>query len=221
MLRLEGTVNQRGVLFLDELPEFKREVLEALRQPLEDGFITVSRAANSATYPAEFVLIAAMNPCPCGNYGSRIHACRCTPQQVQRYRGRISGPLLDRIDIQVEMPEVGYGELSAKAQGEPSAAIRARVNAARERQRKRFCNDGILTNAQMDVRLIRTYCTPDEASEKLLQKAYARLQLSARAYQRILKVARTIADVEGSEAIQTQHYAEAIQYRRLDAGGEG
>ena len=210
-----------GVLFLDELPEFRREVLEALRQPLEDGFITVSRAANTATYPAEFVLVAAMNPCPCGNYGSRIHECRCTSQQVQRYRGRISGPLLDRIDIHVEMPEVGYRELSEKATGEPSSAVRARVNAARARQRARFADDGILLNAQMDARLMRKYCTPDGAADALLKKAYARLNLSARAYQRILKVARTIADVEGSETVELAHYAEAIQYRSLDAGAEG
>ena len=203
------------------MAEFRREVLEALRQPLEDGFITVSRAANTATYPAEFVLVAAMNPCPCGNYGSRIHECRCTSQQVQRYRGRISGPLLDRIDIHVEMPEVGYRELSEKATGEPSSAVRARVNAARARQRARFADDGILLNAQMDARLMRKYCTPDGAADALLKKAYARLNLSARAYQRILKVARTIADVEGSETVELAHYAEAIQYRSLDAGAEG
>ncbi|MEG1524032.1 MAG: YifB family Mg chelatase-like AAA ATPase [Clostridia bacterium] len=210
-----------GILFLDELPEFQHNVLEALRQPLEDGFITVSRAAVSATYPAEFVLIAAMNPCPCGNFGSRIHPCRCTPSQVARYRSRISGPLLDRIDIQVEMPEVGYAELSDKSSGESSCAIRARVNRARQMQRVRFTNDGILTNAQMHTPLIKRYCTPDPKSEQLLRRAYAELQLSARAYQRILKVARTIADVEGCETILLQHYAEAIQYRSLDTYDRG
>lgn len=208
-----------GVLFLDELPEFRHDVLEALRQPLEDGFITVSRAAATATYPAEFVLVAAMNPCPCGNYGSRIHPCRCTKSQIERYRGRISGPLMDRIDIQIEMPEVGFLELSEKAVGEPSAAIRARVEAARERQRRRFANDGILLNAQMNARLIKRYCAPDAASEQLLSRAYAELKLSARAYQRILKVARTIADVEGVEETRLEHYAEAIQYRSLDQSG--
>ena len=204
------------MLFLDELPEFSRDVLEALRQPLEDGFITVSRAANTATYPAEFVLVAAMNPCPCGNYGSRINPCRCTSVQVNRYRNRISGPLLDRIDIQVEMPEVGYGDLSDKSAGEPSAAVRERVNAARARQRARFSGDGITCNAEMNTAQIKRYCAPDAASERLLRQAFTQLRLSARAYQRILKVARTIADLEGSDAIHKQHYAEAIQYRSLD-----
>ncbi len=209
-----------GVLFLDELPEFKHDVLEALRQPLEDGFITVSRAAATATYPAEFVLVAAMNPCPCGNYGSRIHPCRCTQSQVERYRGRISGPLLDRIDIHVEMPEVGFSELSERSRGETSAAVRARVEQARRVQRERFRDEGILLNAQMNPRQIRKYCLPDPASERLLRLAYDELQLSARAYQRILKVARTIADVEGEEMIRQAHYAEAIQYRSLDRRGK-
>ncbi len=208
-----------GVLFLDELPEFRHDVLEALRQPLEDGFITVSRAAATATYPAEFVLVAAMNPCPCGNYGSRIHPCHCAKSQIERYRGRISGPLLDRIDIQIEMPEVGFTELSEKSNGEPSAVIRARVEAARARQRERFTGDGILLNAQMNARLIKQYCAPDADSERLLARAYAELKLSARAYQRILKVARTIADMEGAQRIALAHYAEAIQYRSLDQSG--
>lgn len=208
-----------GVLFLDELPEFQRDVLEALRQPLEDGTVTVSRAAATVTYPAEFMFVAAMNPCPCGNLGSRTQPCHCTGAQIQRYRARISGPLLDRIDIHIEMPEVGYAELSDRSQGEPSSAIRARVNAARARQRERFKNDGILCNAQMNTNLVRTYCTPDAEAEALLRQAYAQLRLSARAYQRILKVARTIADVEGSERILKQHYAEAIQYRSLDMSG--
>ncbi|MPN10450.1 Competence protein ComM [bioreactor metagenome] len=160
-----------------------------------------------------------MNPCPCGNNGSRIHPCRCAKSQIERYRGRISGPLLDRIDIQIEMPEVGFLELAEKAVGEPSAVIRARVEEARERQRKRFSNDGILLNAQMNTRLIKQYCTPDAASEALLARAYSELKLSARAYQRILKVARTIADIEGAEKISLSHYAEAIQYRSLDQSG--
>ncbi len=205
-----------GVLFLDELPEFNRDVLEALRQPLEDGFITISRASGTATYPAEFVLVAAMNPCPCGNYGSRINACKCSSAQINRYRGRISGPLLDRIDMQIEMPEVGYAELSDRSSGEASAIVRARVNRARQRQRERFTDDGIVMNAQMNTRMIKKYCAPDAASEKLLKRAFAEWKLSARAYQRILKVARTIADIEESEQILSRHYAEAIQYRSLD-----
>lgn len=205
-----------GVLFLDELPEFPRDVLEALRQPLEDGAVTVSRIAATVTYPAAFMLVAAMNPCPCGNAGSRTQPCRCTAAQVQRYRARISGPLLDRIDIHIEMPEVGYRELSDRSRGEPSSAIRARVNAARARQRERFAGEGILCNAQMNANQVRAWCTPEGAAERLLQQAFTRLRLSARAYQRILKVARTIADLAGSERIMEQHYAEAIQYRSLD-----
>ena len=183
---------------------------------MEDGFITVSRAAATVTYPADFMLVAAMNPCPCGNYGSRIHECRCTHAQIARYRNRISGPLLDRIDLQVEMPEVGFRELTDSSESESSAAVRKRVNAARARQRERFEAEGIYTNAQMDAALIQKYCAPSRDAERLLKAAYERLQLSARAYQRILKVARTIADVEGSERILTQHYGEAIQYRSLD-----
>ena len=205
-----------GVLFLDELPEFPRDVLEALRQPLEDGTVTVSRIAATVTYPAAFMLVAAMNPCPCGNAGSRTQPCRCTAAQVQRYRARISGPLLDRIDIHREMTAVGYRELSDRSRGEPSSAIRARVNAARARQRERFAGEGILCNAQMNANQVRAWCTPEGAAERLLQQAFTRLRLSARAYQRILKVARTIADLAGSERIMEQHYAEAIQYRSLD-----
>lgn len=205
-----------GVLFLDELPEFKRDVLEALRQPLEDGLVTISRANASVCYPADFMLVAAMNPCPCGNYGSATMPCTCSVSAINRYRSRISGPLMDRIDIQIEMPEVGYKELTEKATGEPSSVIRARVNAARQRQRKRFEKDGILMNSQMRSAQIKKYCSPDPESEKLLREAYKQMHLSARAYLRILKVARTIADVEGSDAILPEHYAEAIQYRSTD-----
>ena len=205
----EASLAHLGVLFLDELPEFQRDVLEALRQPLEA----------TMTYPADFMLVAAMNPCPCGNRGSRTQHCRCTPAQVQRYRAKISGPLLDRIDIQIEMPEVGYAELSDRSAGEPSSVIRARVNAARARQHARFQDGGILCNAQMNARQVKQYCSPDADSENLLRQAYAQLKLSARAYQRILKVARTIADVEGSDSIRREHYAEAIQYRSLDMTG--
>ena len=211
----EISLAHNGVLFLDELPEFHRDVLEALRQPLEDGEVTVSRAAATATYPARFLLVAAMNPCPCGNRGSRTKPCTCTTAQIRRYAGRISGPLLDRIDLHIEMTEVGYREISDRREAEPSEAIRSRVTAARERQRARFQNDGIRTNAEMSGELIRRCCNPTGESERLLQDAFRKLQLSARAYQRVLKVARTIADLGNSETIRPEHYAEAIQYRSM------
>ncbi len=206
-----------GVLFLDELPEFRKDVLEALRQPLEDGVVTITRATANATYPADFMLVAAMNPCPCGNYGSRISPCRCTPFQIQRYQGRISGPLLDRIDISVEMSEVGYSDIASKAQGESSAAIRTRVNRARNMQRARYQQEGIYFNAQLPNRMLKTYCALDASSEAMLKQAFSSLHLSARAYSRILKVARTIADIEEEKMIKSAHIAEAIQYRSLDS----
>lgn len=205
-----------GVLFLDEFPEFKKSSLEALRQPLEDGTVTITRANSRATYPADFMLVAAMNPCPCGNYGSRKTPCRCTNAQIKQYRGRISSPMLDRIDLHVEMTEVEFEELSKKTPGEPSAAVRARVNEARRLQRERYKNDGILFNAQLSNALLKTYCALDERGSAVLQKAFSALNLSARAYSRILKVARTIADLEGSESVKSAHVAEAIQYRSLD-----
>ena len=211
----EISLAHNGVLFLDELPEFHRDVLEALRQPLEDGEVTVTRAAATATYPAKFLLVAAMNPCPCGNRGSRTKPCTCTAAQIRRYAGRISGPLLDRIDLHIEMTEVGYREITERKAAEPSETIRARVTAARAIQRERFKNDGIRTNAEMRGELIRRFCNPTGESEKLLRDAFRRLQLSARAYQRILKVARTIADLENSPEILPAHYAEAIQYRSM------
>ncbi len=211
----EISLAHNGVLFLDEFPEFQRDALEALRQPLEDGMVTVSRAAATATYPARFLLVAAMNPCPCGNRGSRTRPCTCTAAQIKRYAGRISGPLLDRIDLHIEMTEVGYREITERRPAESSEAIRARVTAARAIQRERFKEDGIRTNAEMTGELIRRYCNPTGESEKLLRDAFKRLQLSARAYQRVLKVARTIADLENSETILPAHYAEAIQYRSM------
>ena len=177
--------------------------------------MTVSRAAATATYPAKFLLVAAMNPCPCGNRGSRTKPCTCSVSQIRRYAGKISGPLLDRIDLHIEMTEVGYREITDRKPAENSETIRARVTAAREIQRERFKADGIRTNAEMSGELIRRYCNPTGESEKLLRDAFKRLQLSARAYQRVLKVARTIADLENSETILPEHYAEAIQYRSM------
>ncbi len=212
----EVSLAHNGVLFLDELPEFKRNVLEVLRQPLEDGNITVSRAIGSIAYPASFMLVAAMNPCPCGFFTDPQKECGCTPLQIQRYRGRVSGPLLDRIDIQIEVPALRYQELASRDPGESSSAIRQRVNDARRIQLERFHKRGIHANAQMGTREIRRYCAVEEKGESLLEVAINKLGLSARAYSRILKVSRTIADLEGSENIQPSHISEAIQYRSLD-----
>ena len=205
-----------GVLFLDELPEFKRNVLEVLRQPLEDGNITVTRAVGSISYPASFMLVAAMNPCPCGFFTDPQKECGCTPPQIQRYRSRISGPLLDRIDIQVEVPALRYQDLAARDSGEPSSVIRQRVNAARTIQLQRFEKRGIHANAQMGTKDIKRHCVVKEGAERLLEMAINKLGLSARAYSRILKVGRTIADLEASEEIQPAHISEAIQYRSMD-----
>ncbi|MDP2891793.1 MAG: YifB family Mg chelatase-like AAA ATPase [Bacillota bacterium] len=212
----EVSMAHYGVLYLDELPEFERAALEAMRQPLEDGMITVSRVHATTTYPARFMLIASMNPCPCGNFGSKEKECRCTPLQIQRYLGRISGPLLDRIDIQIEMGAVSFSHLSSGGDGESSETIKKRVDAARNRQLERFREESIYFNTQMDNRLISKYCKLDEESKALLKKAFAALNMSARAYGRILKVARTIADLAGSEDITASYIAEAIQYRSLD-----
>jgi magnesium chelatase family protein len=206
-----------GVLFLDELPEFRRNVLEVLRQPLEDGLVTLSRAAVSLTYPARFTLVAAMNPCPCGYQGDSTRACRCDPASVERYLARVSGPLLDRIDIHLRVPAVAYGELASREAGERSAAIRARVDRARAVQTERFRGQrGVHANAHMSSRDLRRYCQVTEPVEALLRQAITRLGLSARAYHRVLKIARTIADLAAAEAIGTDHVAEAIQYRSLD-----
>lgn len=212
----EVSLAHHGVLFLDELPEFKKNVLEVMRQPLEDGRVTVSRAAMSLTFPAQFMLVAAMNPCPCGYYGDLVKECVCTPTQVQRYRSHISGPLLDRIDLHVEVPAVKYKELGTGASGEPSEVIRERVKAARRRQAERLSPMGLFANAQMQNRHLRRFCRLDDAGQKLLETAMQKLGLSARAYTRIIKLARTIADLEGAGGIQSHHISEAIGYRSLD-----
>ena len=213
----EVSLAHHGVLFLDELPEFKKNVLEVMRQPLEDGKVTISRAALSITYPANFMLAAAMNPCPCGYLTDPSHECTCTVPQIQRYRARISGPLLDRIDIHVEVPSVHYRELSGQPTGETSVQIRERVMQAREAQRQRFKHHkSVFCNAHMGSRNIREFCKIDETGQELMRLAITRLGLSARAYDRILKVSRTIADLEGSRDIQPPHISEAIQYRSLD-----
>jgi magnesium chelatase family protein len=213
----EVSLSHHGVLFLDEMPEFHKDVLEVLRQPMEDGRVTISRAAMSLTYPAKFMLAAALNPCPCGYHGDPSHDCTCTPLQIQRYMGRISGPLLDRIDIHIEVPAVKFKELSGKPTGEPSKAVRERVNAARRVQLERFKGEkSIFCNAHMETKEIHKYCPIGEDSKELLRQAITHLGLSARAYDRILKVGRTIADLESAPDILPQHISEAIQYRSLD-----
>lgn len=204
-----------GVLFLDELPEFNRRALEVLRQPLEEGRVTISRALNSTTFPASFILVASMNPCPCGYLGDPKHVCKCTPVQIERYMARISGPLLDRIDLHIEVPVVPYQELSAKADGTSSAQMRAQVDQARAQQAQRFGPNG-KTNSRMTPKELRTFCQLDSECSQLLQLAMEELGLSARAHDRILRVARTIADLEGVPNIQAHHLSEAIGYRSLD-----
>jgi magnesium chelatase family protein len=213
----EVSLAHNGILFLDESPEFRRPVLDGLRQPLEDGQVTLTRVAGSLRYPARFMLIAAMNPCPCGYYGDRSRECVCTPQQIRRYRAKLSGPLQDRIDIHIEVPPVPVRELHEQGPiPESSAAIRRRVLEARTRQALRYRRDGIHTNAQLKPRLLKRYCGLDETGRGLLEQAMARLGFSARAHGRILRVARTIADLAGAETINPLHVAEAIQYRSLD-----
>lgn len=215
----EVSLAHNGVLFLDETPEFKRNVLEVLRQPIENGEVTVSRAAASTTYPAAFMLVSAMNPCPCGYLNDPKHSCTCTPSQVQRYRRKISGPLLDRIDIHVEVPAVPYKELSTEYSGEPSEEIRNRVVRTRDIQLERFNGDKkIYCNGQMKTRHIKKFCKLDADALSLMETAMQRLGLSARAYSRILKLSRTIADMEQAASISASHISEAIQYRSLDRG---
>jgi magnesium chelatase family protein len=214
----EVSLAHNGILFLDELPEFKKSVLEVLRQPLEDGVVTISRATQSLEFPAKFMLVASMNPCPCGYYGSDIpgHTCSCSITAIQRYRSKISGPLLDRIDIHIEVPAVKYDELSSMPTGEHSSEIRKRVNKARKIQLKRFAKTKIYSNSQMNAKQIRKYCVLDQEGKDLLKNAIEKMGLSARAYNRILKVSRTIADLEESEEIKPYHISEAVMYRSLD-----
>ena len=206
-----------GVLFLDEFAEFPKMVLEALRQPMEDGVITISRTAAKADYPANFMLVAAMNPCPCGNFGSRTKPCKCTRYQIERYLGRISGPVLDRIDIHVEMTDVDYDDITSKQLGESSAAVRERVTRAREIQHRRYIDDGIIMNSQLSSKLVKKHCILEDDAEQLVKLSFTRLNLSARAYNRILKVARTISDLAGDERITRAAIAEALQYRSVDS----
>jgi magnesium chelatase family protein len=212
----EVSLAHNGVLYLDELPEYPRSLLETLRQPLEDGSITVSRAAQSVSYPAKFMLIASMNPCPCGNYGSEKNPCRCTQGQIYKYLGKISGPLLDRIDLHIEVESVKYADLKDNANCENSRRVKERVTEARRRQQERFKGSGIYCNSHMQPAHIKKYCRLDDKGEELLKAAFASLKLSARGYNRILKVARTIADIERSDDILPVHIAEAVQYRALD-----
>jgi magnesium chelatase family protein len=214
----EVSMAHNGVLFLDELPEFKKHVLEVLRQPLEDLKVTISRAASTITYPSSFMLVSAMNPCPCGYFSDPKHECRCTFQQIHRYRSKISGPLMDRIDIHLEVPAVPYKDLKGGFSAESSESIGARVASARKIQSDRLSRTKIYCNAQMSSRHIKKHCTVGDASCNLLEAAIDKLGLSARAHNRILKIARTIADLEGAANIQSAHVAEAIQYRTLDRG---
>ncbi|HEX6306296.1 MAG TPA: YifB family Mg chelatase-like AAA ATPase, partial [Anaerolineales bacterium] len=215
----EISLAHRGVLFLDELPEFGPRVLEVMRQPIEDKVVTISRAQGSLTFPANFQLIAAMNPCPCGYYGDPVKACTCSSSTITRYQKRISGPLLDRIDIHIEVPRVEYEKLSDNRAGESSATVQARVEAARGLQRQRFDGTSLTCNAEMHPAEVRKFCQLDDTCRGLMRSAMNQMQLSARAYHRVLKLSRTIADMAGCEAIQPAHLAEALQYRRKGMGG--
>ncbi|MEW6182577.1 MAG: YifB family Mg chelatase-like AAA ATPase [Bacillota bacterium] len=212
----EVSLAHHGILFLDEFPEFSKDAIEALRQPLEDGVVTVSRAAGSICFPARIMLVAACNPCPCGFYGDQEKECNCSPQQIQRYRSRLSGPLLDRIELYVSVPRVRFRELAGEPAGETSATVRQRVETARAAQRARFKTKKVGCNAAMSAGQVRRHCATTAEAGRMLQAAFRRLALSARAHDRVLKVARTIADLEGADVIDTAHIAEAIQYRERD-----
>lgn len=212
----EISLAHNGVLFLDEMPEYSRNTLETLRQPLEDGIITVSRLLSTIEYPASFMLVASMNPCPCGNFGSRELECKCSPSQIDKYLKRLSGPLLDRIDIKIDVDRVKFYDLASESEEESSAEIRQRVNKAREIQRERYKNEKFHTNAKMSSLAVKKYCTIDTESKKLIEHAFEKYKMSARGYTRILKVARTIADLAGDEFIKTEHVFEAINYRNIE-----
>ena len=212
----EVSLASNGVLFLDELPEYSRTTLETLRQPLEDGIVSVSRAVGTFEYPANFMLVASMNPCPCGNYGSRDLVCTCSPTAIQNYLKRLSGPLLDRIDLKIEVERVAFDEMSNRANEESSASIKSRVDRARELQVKRYAGSSVFTNAKMTSKMINEFCKLDEECEMLMKIAFERFKISARGYTRILKVARTIADLDGSENILSKHLTEALAYRNID-----
>ena len=205
-----------GVLFLDELPEFKKSTLEVLRGPLENKYVTISRANMAVTYPANFILVASMNPCPCGYYGSKNKKCICKPAQIKKYINKISGPLLDRMDLHIEVESANYKQLNSNEKVESSSEIQKRVNAARKLQVERYKKHKIYSNSELTPELIKKYCELDSKSQNLLDKAFSNLGLSARGYNKILKVARTIADLEGKEKIELSNVAEAIQYRSLD-----
>ena len=205
-----------GVLFLDELPEYSRMTLETLRQPLEDGIVTVSRAVGTYEYPANFMLVASMNPCPCGNFGSRDLVCTCSPTAIQNYLKRLSGPLLDRIDLKIDVERVAFDEISKRSNEESSSEIKSRVDKARQIQTLRFKGTSVHTNAKMTSKFINEYCKLDEESDALMKMAFERFKISARGYTRILKVARTIADLDGSENILSKHLTEALAYRNID-----
>lgn len=214
----EISMAHKGVLFLDELPEFRKDTLDMMRQPLEDGQVTISRVSGAVTYPAEFMLVCAMNPCKCGWYGDASGRCTCSEMSVQNYRGRISGPLLDRIDIVVEVPSVQFEDLRKRAEAEPSCEVKKRVDAARQRQHVRFGKNTTMCNARMGPDEMRSFCELDETGETLMKQAFDAMGLTARSYDRILKVARTVADLDGSDEIRPEHIAEAIQYRAVNLG---
>jgi magnesium chelatase family protein len=212
----EVSLAHHGILFLDEFPEFQRAILETLRQPLEDGCVTIARSHSAVRFPAEFMLVAAMNPCPCGYMSDPRKPCKCSPVQIEKYLAKVSGPLIDRIDIHVTVPAVPFNELRYAKPGTDSAAMREKVLSARQRQKDRFGEKKTMVNARMGPRLVRQHCPLDQAGEMILKQAMSELGLSARAHDKVLRMARTIADIEGSDAIKLEHVSEAVHYRQLD-----